>query len=194
MPKATIETIYQPVSWHASVTTAKTKHARFLMFGQLVASKGHKDVLQAMATNKQQGKLLCPLHIKGPSEIKSYLEDLQQFVHENGLEDFVKIETGYFKKEEVMPQYHVLIVASHAEAFGRVIIEANKAGMRVLVRSSGGAPELINEGNGLLFSNQLELEAALCGERAFPLSDIRCNYSETTELQTLTKLLNTACR
>jgi glycosyltransferase involved in cell wall biosynthesis len=194
MPKATIETIYQPVSWPATESTAATKQARFLMFGQLVASKGHKDVLQAMLTNKQAGKPLYPLHIKGPSEIKSYLDELQQFVAQNDLQAYVQIEVGYFKKETIMPQYEVLIVASQAEAFGRVIVEANKAGLRVLVRNSGGAPELINESNGLIFNSQSELAAALCGERTFPDTAIRSNFYEAAELQTLTTLLTTTCR
>jgi glycosyltransferase involved in cell wall biosynthesis len=194
MPKATIETIYQPVSWRATESTAVTKQARFLMFGQLVASKGHKDLLQAMLANKQACKPLCTLHIKGPSENKSYLDELRQFVAQHELESYVHIEAGYFIKEAIMPQYEVLIVASQAEAFGRVIVEANKAGLRVLVRNSGGAPELINESNGLLFNSQSELAAVLCGERNFPFTAIRSNYNEATEMQTLTTLLTTACR
>jgi glycosyltransferase involved in cell wall biosynthesis len=194
MPKANIKTIYQPVSWNVTEPIATTKQARFLMFGQLVASKGHIDVLQAMLANKHAGKPLHMLHIKGPSEIKSYLTELQQFVAENDLKAFVHIEAGYFKKEEIMPQYEVLIVASHAEAFGRVIVESNKAGLRVLVRNSGGASELVNETNGLLYENQGELEAALCGERKFPDKEIYCNYNESEEIQILTELLITTCR
>lgn len=194
MPQANIVTIYQPVSWHAAAVTETFKQARFLMFGQLVASKGHKDVLAAMVANKQAGKPLHTLHIKGPSEIKNYLEELRTFVEQNNLQQYVQIEAGYFKKEAIMPQYEVLIVASQAEAFGRVIVEANKAGLRVLVRNSGGAPELINESNGLLFASQSELAAALCDERTFPDTSIRSNYNEAAELQTLIELLTTICR
>lgn len=194
MPAANIKTIYQPVSWNAIEEISAMKQARFLMFGQLIASKGHKEVLAAMLANKQAGKPLHTLHIKGPSEIKSYLEELQQFVEQNNLQQYVQIEAGYFKKETIMPQYEVLIVASHSEAFGRVIVEANKAGLRVLVRNSGGAPELINESNGLLFNSEIELAAVLCGERRFPDTAIHSNYSEAAELQTLTELLSTACR
>ncbi len=193
MPKANVVTIYQPISWNTIQTAKKAKDARFLMFGQLVTSKGHIEVLQAMLSNKQQGKPLHTLHIKGPSEINSYLAELQQLVSQHELEPYVQIEAGYFKKEEVLPQYEVLIVASYAEAFGRVIVEANKAGMRVLVRNSGGAPELLNESNGLLFSTQTDLQAALSGEIAFPSTDIRINYNETAELNRLTKLLIKAC-
>jgi len=194
MPEANVETIYQPVSWKATQTANNEKQARFLMFGQLAPSKGHIDVLKAMVANREKGKLLNTLHIKGPCEINSYLVDLQQFVSQHELDLYVQIEAGYFKKEEVIPQYEILIVASQAEAFGRVIVEANKAGLRVLVRNSGGAAELLNESNGLMFSTQSELEAALCDERSFPVTAIHFNYREAVEIQSLTELLLTACR
>lgn len=194
MPAANIATVYQPVSWESTAAFSGTKDARFLMFGQIVSSKGHKEVLEAMIHLKQKGKSVPTLHIKGPNEVKTYLAELQNIVQENDLQQYVKIEAGYFKKEEVMPRYEILIVASQAEAFGRVIVEANKAGMRVLVRNSGGAPELINETNGLLFANQSELEVALCCERAFPDTAMRSNYNEAEQIKTLTELLNHTCR
>jgi glycosyltransferase involved in cell wall biosynthesis len=194
MPKANVATIYQPVSWKATQTVKNAKLARFLMFGQLTPSKGHIDVLKAMVTNRQKGKPLNSLHIKGPSEINSYLVELQQFISQHKLEPYVQIETGYFKKEEIMPHYEILIVASQAEAFGRVIVEANKAGLCVLVRNTGGAPELINESNGLLFATQIELEVALCSEETFPNTDIRINYNEATEIKAVKELLKTACK
>jgi len=110
-----------------------------------------------------------------------------------GLKPCVQILPGYFNKEDVLPHYEVLIVASKAEAFGRVIVEASKAGLRVVVRNSGGASELVNEGNGLLFNNQTELEDVLCGDRALPETDIYLNYDESQEIQNLTDLLYTAC-
>jgi glycosyltransferase involved in cell wall biosynthesis len=193
MPKASVQTIYQPVTWNPSLKIDSTKKAKFLMFGQIIASKGHKDVLKAMLVNKQQGKPLQELHIIGPCETESYLIDLQNIVEMYGLKPYVQILPGYFNKEDVLPHYEVLIVASKAEAFGRVIVEASKAGLRVVVRNSGGASELVNEGNGLLFNNQTELADVLCGDRALPESDIYLNYDESQEIQNLTDLLYTAC-
>jgi glycosyltransferase involved in cell wall biosynthesis len=193
MPKASVQTIYQPVTWNASLKIDSTKKAKFLMFGQIIASKGHKDVLKAMLVNKQQGKPLQELHIMGPCETESYLIELQNIVEIYGLKPYVQLLPGYFNKEEVLPRYEVLIVASKAEAFGRVIVEASKAGLRVVVRNSGGASELVNEGNGLLFNNQTELADVLCGDRALPETAIYLNYDESQEIQNLTDLLYTAC-
>ena len=189
MPKVKIETIYQPVSWQKRETKDSVKKARFLMFGQLIESKGHKDVIEAIKACKEMGKKLPTLHILGPSENSEYLKELNELVHKNKLQNYVHIEIGYFNKEEVMPQYEVLIVASKSEAFGRVIIEANKAGLHVLVRNSGGSPELINASNGVLFNNQNELIAALSGEKLFPDSTIRMNYNESLEVEKINELL-----
>lgn len=192
MPTANIKTIYQPVTFN-SIEAVIDKQAKFLMFGQLIPSKGHIDVLKAMVDNKLRAKPLNSLHIKGPCEMKTYLDELNYFVHKHNLQYYVKIEVGNFKKEEVMPQYDILIVASKSEAFGRVIVEANKAGLRVLVRNNGGAPELINDSNGLLFSTITELSEVLSGERIFPDKPIRINYDETTEILKLNELLNIVC-
>ncbi|RXK57426.1 glycosyltransferase [Lacibacter luteus] len=192
LPNVPVHRIYQPVSWNAAKPVPKDKIATYLMFGQLAESKGHLEVLKAVAKAKQLG-VTVKLHIKGPSENAVYLHLLKEFISTNQLEEQINIETGFFVKEEIMPQYEVLIVASRSEAFGRVIVEANKAGLRVLVRNSGGAPELINETNGLLYTNQEDLEAILCGERAFPDRAICCNYNESEQIQTLTELLERTC-
>jgi glycosyltransferase involved in cell wall biosynthesis len=194
MPRAKVLFIYQPVSWNAIHLGEESKHARFLMFGQIVESKGHKDVLNALLFNKKNGRPLYTLHIKGPNEIKSYLTELQYFIKVNELQEYVKIEVGYFKKEEVLPHYEILIAAAKSEAFGRVIVEANKAGLRSLVRNNGGAPELINESNGLLFSNLIELSEQLSSESIFINNPIRLNYNEDEQIQQLKHLLYSICR
>lgn len=193
LPGSSVHTIYQPVSWDIPVTVALKKQSgfRFLMFGQIVPSKGHKDVLDAMKTSKNQGKLIGVLHIKGPCEELGYLQELKNIIRLQGLETDVVIETGYFKKEEIISDYDVLIVASRSEAFGRVIIEANKAGARVLVKNSGGAPELMNETNGLLYDTKEELVQILSGYIPFPDKPISFNYDEAKEIDKLIQLLNT---
>jgi len=194
MPMAKIETIYQPVSLNETKKNDVVKKARFIMFGQIVASKGHKMVLDAILAGKEMGKKIPTLHILGPSEDSNYLNDLEEFLLKNELSDYVKIEIGFFEKEIVLPQYEILIVASQSEAFGRVIIEANKAGLHVLVRNCGGAPELINESNGLLFNNQDELISVLNGEKDFNSNiEIRMNYDESLEIEKLIKMLHQVC-
>ena len=48
------------------------------------------------------------------------------------------------------------------ESFGRVVVEANIAGIPVLARESGALPELIENGiNGWLYRNMEEFEARI---------------------------------
>lgn len=188
LPAVQVERIYQPVSWRVPAQQPAATEAEYLMFGQIVASKGHPEVLEAMALSAKEGHRV-QLHIKGPCEDPVYLKRLHQLITTHGLTEQVKIETGFFVKEEEMPKYKVLLVASRSEAFGRVIVEANKAGLRVVVRNSGGAPELVNETNGLLYTTTEELSAIFSGKTLMPDTGIRFNYNEATELQRLHHLL-----
>ncbi len=191
MPAMQIECIYQPVSFQKRVAAKATESmVKYIMFGQMIRSKGHLQVLKAMAAAKKISPLRkMLLHIIGPSEDASYLKDLLAFIQVNNLQNEVKMDTGFFEKETILPLYDVLIVASKAEAFGRVIIEAGKAGLKVIVNNSGGAPELINATNGLLYNNARELTKILAGEISMPSGPIDFNYNEGTELNRLKKYL-----
>ncbi len=183
-----VQRIYQPVSWKINRQIAQAKEATYLMFGQITPSKGHMEVLEAIVSSAKEG-ITVQLHIKGPCENPVYLELLHAYITEHELTEQVKIEKGFFVKEEELPKYDVLIVASRSEAFGRVIMEANKAGLRVLVKNRGGAPELVNETNGLTFQTTEELCEIFSGRKAMPAGAIRFNYNEQTELQRLHNLL-----
>jgi glycosyltransferase involved in cell wall biosynthesis len=190
MPLSVVKRIYQPVSWDAKPSIANPKKARFLMFGQIISSKGHLEVLNAIIKMKDEYTHSLPLlHIKGPCEDQQYLNELLQFIRQHDLQDKVMIETGFFSKEEVMPLYEAIIVASRAEAFGRVIVEANKAGLWAIVKNSGGAPELVNETNGLLYNNIDELATILKEEKSMPFIPVRQNYNEQKEIDKLKKML-----
>lgn len=191
MPEVHMERIYQPVCFKKRPGIEDpAPFIKYIMFGQIVSSKGHMEVLEAMAAAKKVSPVQkFFLHITGPSEDAAYLERLNNFITENDLQHEVKIETGFFEKEVVLPLYDVLIVASQAEAFGRVIIEAGKAGLKVIVKNSGGAPELINETNGLLYKDKMELTEILTGEIAMPKGPIEFNYKEEEEIGRLKKYL-----
>jgi len=188
MPLANIKKLYQPVSLMAKTSLTSIKKATFLMFGQVTPSKGHSEVLEACVKLNEQN-ISVSLHIKGPCENKIYLEELLNTIKEHKLEGQVHIETGYFLKEEVMPYYEVLIVASNSEAFGRVIVEANKLGLHVIVKNTGGAQELINETNGFTYNTTDELIFLLSGKKSMPVVDIKLNYQEKEEVKKLKKWL-----
>lgn len=190
MPGADIRYLYQPVSWHPHAVMSGAKQAKYLMFGQISRSKGHLEVLEAIAVIKNRKLPPISLHIKGPSDDKFYLESLLHFISKHELADQVQVSTGYFIKEEVMPFYDVLIVASASEAFGRVIVEAQKAGLKVIVKNSGGAPELLNANNGLLYNSLAELVAILAAEKKMPEGPATLSYNEADEIDKLKNILS----
>ena len=190
MPATRIDFIYQPVSWN-QLNRASSIQAQFIMFGQITPSKGHGEVIQAMSLNKKAGKKMSTLHIVGPSENELYYNQLIQQIKDSDLKDHIVLKKGFFKKEDVLPNYETLIVASPYEAFGRVIVEANKAGLRVVVKNGGGgSTELMNETNGLLYNSSEELSDILSGNIKLPKSTIKANYDEALELQKLNLILN----
>lgn len=191
LPAVNMERIYQPVRFkNTQILKATSICVRYVMFGQLVASKGHMEVLQAIVAAKKINPLLnMTLHIKGPSEDASYYKNLLAFIDINSLQNVVKIETGFFDKEKILPLYDLLIVASKAEAFGRVIVEAGKAGLKVIVKNTGGAPELVNTTNGLLYDTREELSQILAGPILKPSGPIHFNYNEEAEILRLKKYL-----
>lgn len=190
MPAARIDFIYQPVSWN-QLNRASSIQAEFIMFGQITPSKGHNEVIDAIILNKKKGANISALHIVGPCENETYFNQIEQKIQAAELQDFIVLKKGFFKKEEVLPFYKTLIVASPYEAFGRVIVEANKAGLRVVVKNGGGgSSELINETNGLLYNDLAELANILSGVSSLPTAPIIQNYDELAEIERLKKLLN----
>ena len=76
----------------------------------------------------------------------SYIHELKELARNLGIQDNV-IFTGYRKDiPDIMASFDVLVSASYAEPFGRVIIEAMAAGKPVIGTNAGGAPEIIQDG------------------------------------------------
>lgn len=184
-----IHKIYQPVSWNP-LSEPYEKIADFIMFGQIISSKGHLEVLRVLAECKKKNKTLPTLHIKGPCNDLKYLNNLKIFIKENHLEKNVMIYDKHFTKEKELPKYKSLIMSSSCEAFGRVIIEAIKAGLYVIVKDIGGGRELVNETNGIVYANKAELENILTNSLPLMQKNINLNYDENNEIKKLKFLLH----
>ena len=64
------------------------------------------------------------------------------------------VEFGGFRTDlgGLLPSFDCLVVASRAEPFGLVLLEAMRAGVPVIASNAGGVPEIVTDGvNGLLF-------------------------------------------
>lgn len=190
LPDTRVENLYQPVSWKESVLCLPRKAARFLMLGQISPVKGHMDVLEAFAIAKERSpQANLTLHIVGPSENKAYLEALQERIKSNQLEQVISVKPGFMPKEMVLPCYETLIVASNCEAFGRVIVEAQKAGLDVIARNKGGAPELLINQQPYLFDTVEDLVALICNYTPSQRKNIHIPYCDRDEIEKLNRWL-----
>jgi glycosyltransferase involved in cell wall biosynthesis len=186
LPKVKMIRIYYPIFWNRNICSDIVRKAKYVVFGQVAPAKAHKDVIDAFGQALQCGlNFNEKLFIIGPCEDQNYLNQLHNLIRSYNASSNIVIETGFLQKEKVLPQFEVLIVASYAEAFGRVIVEAQKAGLKTVVRNSGGAPELVNETNGLLFKNVQELTRIIAGEVPLPKGPNRLSYDENEEIEKL---------
>jgi glycosyltransferase involved in cell wall biosynthesis len=121
------------------------------MVGRISPEKGHEVFLHA---GKEVLKRYpsVRLIIVGESRIGTigYDGTLLNLVNDLGIQNKV-IFTGFRNDiPEVMAALDLVVVPSVAEPFGRVIIEAMAMQKPVIATNSGGAPEILSEGGGML--------------------------------------------
>jgi len=182
-------TNYQIVKWPSDFIKSAVRKP-YLMFGQIIESKGHLEVIEALGELKKKKLKLYPIDIIGPCHDSKYYSLLMDAINTLDLNEFVSIKVGYFENLDIIPNYNTLILASRCEAFGRVIIEACKSGLKVIAKSTGSIPELINQTNGIVYNDIDELVKILSTEQKKTDFDYRLNYSEEEEFEKLQKLLS----
>jgi len=121
---------------------------KLLLIGRLTKQKGHEIALRALAMQRHADWLLS---IVGDGPEKERIETL---ISTLGLSERVEVLPA---TEDVAFHYaeaDVVLVPSHWEGLGIVVIEAMASGRLVIASETGGIPELIiHQQNGLLFAN-----------------------------------------
>lgn len=119
--------------------------------GRISEGKGLHELLDAMAILLQEN-LRIELHVAGAFVDNAYEKRISQQVLQLNLTDHVRF-LGYQDDASAFLQpLDVLAVPSANEPFGRVIIEAMANRVPCIAAESGGAPELIEQGEtGLLY-------------------------------------------
>jgi glycosyltransferase involved in cell wall biosynthesis len=122
---------------------------KFLNVANLIPLKGQSELIKAFA------KALpaipnAKLDIIGGGEL---FHELNALVKELNLTERVKIHGIKMRNEVVsyMKNCSVLVLPSHYETFGVVLIEALTLGKPILASKCGGPECIVNDGNGLLF-------------------------------------------
>jgi glycosyltransferase involved in cell wall biosynthesis len=126
---------------------------RLFACGRLNPSKGHDDLIRAVAELRHQG-IDAHLHIAGEDDTGGgYRQLLETLRSELGLTENVKL-LGAVSEETVRAELeaaHVFALASLEEPLGVAIMEAMAMKVPVVVTGAGGVAELVDDGvDGLL--------------------------------------------
>lgn len=126
------------------------KNNKFLMVGTLVPQKGQEFIIRVVSKLRDAGVELN-LGLAGQGNEKN-TKHLKRLISELNLGSQVELLGQIEHVWAIREQYMGVFVASRSEAFGRVTIEALRAGQIVLASNSGANSELIDHSeNGFLY-------------------------------------------
>jgi glycosyltransferase involved in cell wall biosynthesis len=138
---------------HWRVDQAKGGRApfTFVKVANLHEWKGHETVVRALPLLRRELPEAKVVFLGRPVNpaFHSYLRSLVDELGAAGM-----VEFGGFRSNvnALLPAFDCLVLASRAEPFGLVLLEAMRAGVPVVASNAGGVPEIIrHEQNGLLF-------------------------------------------
>lgn len=119
----------------------------FLAVGSLISRKGYDLLISAFA-RAELGKNVI-IKIVGEGKLRG---QIQKLINEYELSKNIFLLGSKTKEEivDLMQQSDAFVLASRAETFGVVFIEAMACGLPVIGTSCGGPEEFINQSNGLV--------------------------------------------
>ncbi len=119
---------------------------RAVLVGYFSQAKGQHLAVEAVAIARKAG-VDIELTLVGAGNQKP----LRKLARRLGVEDLVTIDGPTRDVGRYWSAAHVGLMCSQCEAFGRVTVEAMRAGLPVCGTKTGGTPEIIDSGvNGLL--------------------------------------------
>ena len=119
---------------------------RVVLVGRFSQSKGQQLAVEAVALARKAG-VGIELAVVGAGD----QEPVRELARRLGVADLVNIHGPTDDVERYWSAAHVGLMCSECEAFGRVTVEAMRAGLPVCGTNAGGTPEIIESGvNGLL--------------------------------------------
>ncbi len=124
---------------------------RLLCVGRLIERKGQHHLIEAIKRLVDEG-LDVNLELVGTGDAEAADKALAQRL---GVAFRIHF-TGYVPREQILQHYtaaHVFVLASYNEGMSVATLEAMATGLPVVITSTGGTAELVEEGiNGLTFN------------------------------------------
>ena len=122
--------------------------AQCLMVGSVSPGKNQLEAIQALGILTTKGMAL-PLHLVGHCDA-AYKVELESEARKRD----VKVVFSPFEADlkKIFSDDSLFLLCSSSEAFGRVVVEAQKFGLPVVVSGGGGVREIVDDGeNGLVY-------------------------------------------
>lgn len=132
---------------YQSEKSYKSNEFIFISVGSIIPRKGYDLLIRAFAKANFGDDVILRIIGKGKNR-----KQIQELIDENNLSNNVYL-MGSKTKEEIailMQQSDAFVLASRAETFGVVFIEAMASGLPVIGTSCGGPEEFINQSNGIV--------------------------------------------
>ena len=177
LPEEKLIRIYNGVNAgnsNASVRSKKSDEAlQLVMVGRLSEEKGQMQAIKAV--QQLRDSINVHLDLWGDGVDKEILE---QYIAEHNLGDCVCL-CGYSKNISY-EKYHVALMCSKYEAFGRVTVEYMFVGLPVIGSNTGGTKEIVVDGvTGLLYEQGNVEELAERISALYENDDLRCRLAES---------------
>lgn len=141
----------------------REEQLKIVFCGLVSETKGQKILIDAINLLPEEEKQKIKVDFYGGGR-KAYIDKLVRLVNFYGLSNQIKFNGYSNDLNRKLATYDVGIVASRAEALGRVTVEYMYAGLYVIASDSGANPDILNQGKyGRLFNqgNSHELSEAI---------------------------------
>lgn len=138
--------IYSLSEYPDALRANKKKGEYFLYVGGIFESKGIDDILEAYSRLSPELRNEHPLWLAGSPNSQKYMQSLLQKVKDLGMERNIVWLGQRRDIAELMSRAKALIIASHAEAFGRIMAEAAFNKCPVIARDACGLHEQFEQG------------------------------------------------
>lgn len=154
--KRRIITVYNGVPiekyWIEKNEIFNNQTTTLILPGRIAPGKGQLDAVKAIEQLIKKKKLSIELFIIGNTEDREYEKKVKLYIKKNHLERYVHIEPYVSDLRQFRKKCDIGLTCSKNEAFGRVTIENQLAGLLVIGADTGGTSEIIKDNEtGLLY-------------------------------------------
>lgn len=125
---------------------------KMLIAGGVIPNKGQWQAIEALCGLPEHIRKNVRLDVMG-GITSGYQRKLEKPLRKHGILNQVRFLGSCSDVYERLKDYHIGLMCSKAEGFGRVTVEYMHAGLAVIASDTGANPELIDDGvTGMLYS------------------------------------------